>query len=41
MSTGEVMDQRIKRTERDARRVALLYPDIEKAGKKPRESLSR
>src|SRR5271157_168194 len=34
---GEVMDQRIKRTERHARRVAALDPDIEKAGEKLRE----
>src|SRR5260370_20196736 len=31
------MDQRIKRTERNARRVATLDPDIEKAGEKLRE----
>src|ERR1700726_2892278 len=31
---GEVMDQRIKRTERHARRVAVLDPNIEKAGEK-------
>src|SRR6202011_5433718 len=35
--TGEVMDQRIKRTERNARRVAALDPDIEKAGEELRE----
>ncbi len=34
---GEVMDQRIKRTERHARRVAALDPDIEKASEKFRE----
>jgi len=35
--TGKMMDQRIKRTERDARRVAPLHPDVEKAGQKLRE----
>src|ERR1700693_3289084 len=35
--TGEVMDQRIKWTERHARRIAPLDPDIEKAGEKLRE----
>src|SRR5260370_8478011 len=34
---GEVMDQRIKRTERHARRVAALDPDIEKPSEKFRE----
>src|ERR1700736_1688473 len=35
--TGEVMDQRIKGTERHARRIAPLDPNIEEAGEKPRE----
>jgi hypothetical protein len=34
---GEVMDQSIKWTERHARRIAALDPDIEKAGEKLRE----
>src|SRR5258707_1368623 len=36
---GEVMDQRIKRTERHARRVAALDPDLEKASENLRESV--
>jgi hypothetical protein len=35
--TSEGMDQRIKRTERYARRIAPLDPNIEKAGEKLRE----